>query len=148
MDLFAQPMTLDLGKIQTHFMEINRGVKGIWGGGRKICAIGLSVSRWVTYHGLALNVESRALPGFSHIIPCGIEEREVTSVECELTRFGANKRSATSMVSGSDIVGDLEVQATVPYAKKVLQRAFEEVFGPLGMIAERGKAKLSRHAVL
>jgi lipoyl(octanoyl) transferase len=49
---------------------------GVWADGRtkKLCAIGINASRWVTIHGLALNVTPEALPGFDHIVPCGIDE--------------------------------------------------------------------------
>ncbi len=52
---------------------------------RKICAIGVHLSRWVTMHGFAFNINSN-LSHFSNIIPCGIQEdtREVTSLEKEL----------------------------------------------------------------
>ena len=52
---------------------------------RKICAIGVHMSRWVSLHGLALNVNTD-LDMFDNIIPCGIQEedKEVTSIEREL----------------------------------------------------------------
>jgi len=50
---------------------------------RKICALGVKTSRWVTLHGLAINVNTN-LDYFKHIIPCGIEDKEVTSIATEL----------------------------------------------------------------
>ena len=50
---------------------------------RKICALGVRTSRWVTMHGFALNV-STDLGYFDHIIPCGIKGKAVTSLEAEL----------------------------------------------------------------
>lgn len=50
---------------------------------RKICAMGVRTSRWVTMHGWALNVNSD-LSMFSNIVPCGIDDKAVTSMEKEL----------------------------------------------------------------
>jgi len=50
---------------------------------RKICALGVRASRWVTMHGFALNVNTN-LGYFDHIIPCGIKGKAVTSMQAEL----------------------------------------------------------------
>lgn len=52
---------------------------------RKICAMGVKISRWVTMHGFALNVNSD-VSYFSNIIPCGIQDKGVTTMEKELGR--------------------------------------------------------------
>jgi len=65
------------------------GETGVWidpsikGRERKICAIGVRSSRWVTMHGFALNVNTD-LNYFNFIIPCGIQNKQVTSIEKEL----------------------------------------------------------------
>ncbi len=55
------------------------GVTGVWAGGGKIASIGVKVSRGVSYHGLALNVNTD-LSYFGHIIPCGFHDVEATSM--------------------------------------------------------------------
>jgi len=60
------------------------GKTGVWiDGDRKICAIGIHCKKWVTTHGFALNV-SNDLSLFNDIIPCGITDKGVTSMENEL----------------------------------------------------------------
>ena len=59
------------------------GKTGIWLDSRKICAIGVAVRTWITYHGFALNVEPD-LNHFSGIVPCGITDGTVTSMALEL----------------------------------------------------------------
>lgn len=52
---------------------------------RKICAMGVKCSRWITMHGIGFNINSD-LSYFSNIVPCGIDDKEVTSLEKELGR--------------------------------------------------------------
>ena len=88
---------------------------GVWvrrpdkGEGRedKIAAIGIRVKRWISLHGVALNVEPD-LSHFQGIVPCGVSER----------RYGV-----TSLV-------DLGVPVTMPEVDMVLRREFEALFGP------------------
>lgn len=67
------------------------GLTGVWinpedpMNARKICALGVKTSRWVTMHGLALNVNTD-LAYFHYIVPCGISDKAVTSMEKELNR--------------------------------------------------------------
>lgn len=67
------------------------GETGVWidasvkGKERKICAMGVRCSRWITMHGLALNVNTD-LNYFNHIIPCGIVNKKVTSIKEEIGR--------------------------------------------------------------
>ncbi|MBS7698226.1 MULTISPECIES: lipoyl(octanoyl) transferase LipB [unclassified Chelatococcus] len=71
----------------------------------KIAAIGIRVRRWVTFHGISLNVEPD-LGHFSGIVPCGVTQHGVTSLV------------------------DLGIPITMPEVDDVLRRAFEEQFGP------------------
>lgn len=61
------------------------GLTGVWVGDRKICAMGVRLSHWVTMHGFALNV-SPDLSYFAGMIPCGITDKGVTSMALELNR--------------------------------------------------------------
>ena len=56
------------------------GMTGVWVDQAKICAMGIRSSRWVTMHGFALNVNAD-LSYFNHIVPCGISDKAVTSLE-------------------------------------------------------------------
>ena len=88
----------------------SKGETGVWidpgmpGRERKICAMGIRCSRWITMHGFALNVNTD-LSYFNNIIPCGIVNKQVTSIEKEL---------------GYKV--DFE------YAKEKVKRNFEKVF--------------------
>ncbi|MFN2456692.1 MAG: lipoyl(octanoyl) transferase LipB [Chitinophagaceae bacterium] len=90
--------------------ERSSGETGVWidtaikGKERKICAMGVRCSRWVTMHGFALNVNTD-LSYFQNIIPCGIENKKVTSIKEEL---------------GTEV--------NVEEVKEKLKQSFEKVF--------------------
>ena len=86
------------------------GETGVWidpfvkGRERKICAMGVRCSRWVTMHGFALNVNTD-LSYFNHIIPCGIADKQVTSIAKELG-----------------------YEPDIEEVKTLMQRCFEKIF--------------------
>ncbi len=69
--------------------ERSQGETGVWidasiaGKERKICAMGIKCSRWITMHGFAFNINTD-LDYFSYIVPCGIQNKQVTSLQKEL----------------------------------------------------------------
>lgn len=80
-----------IGTLREFDIEAGRikGMTGVWldwsdeRKARKICALGVKTSRWVTMHGLAMNVNTD-LSYFNHIVPCGIQDKAVTSLRKEL----------------------------------------------------------------
>ncbi len=79
------------------------GLTGVWREGRKLASIGVHARDWVTWHGAALNV-TNDLATFGYVVPCGIDQVEMTSVARECARLGvvAPERAAmrAAVVSG------------------------------------------------
>jgi len=71
---------IDLLSVYNLNAERMPGHTGVWINGAKIAAIGVGIRNWITYHGIALNV-SPNLSHFTHIIPCGIADKPVTSLD-------------------------------------------------------------------
>ena len=78
---WASPQALD--EVSGLRGERVDGLTGVWVGEHKLAAIGIRARRWVTYHGLALNVVTDLRP-FGDIVPCGIVGRAVGSVRSML----------------------------------------------------------------
>lgn len=88
------------------------GMTGVWTNGEKIAAIGVKVSRWVTMHGFALNVNTD-LQKFARIIPCGIFHKGVTSMKQILGReIGVEEVEAKLTESFSSVFGSSAVDIT------------------------------------
>jgi lipoate-protein ligase B len=96
---------------------------GVWIGEKKIAAIGIKVSRWVTMHGFAFNIKTD-LNMFKGIIPCGINDKDVTSLKNEL---------------GKEI--------TLDEVKKSLLKNFKEIFDYKGIIVT-SKTELTSELIL
>tara|TARA_B100002051_G_scaffold233269_1_gene232403 strand:+ start:323 stop:1042 length:720 start_codon:yes stop_codon:yes gene_type:complete len=84
--LLEEAVILTLKEININAGRVE-GLTGVWVNHKsnfpkKICAMGVKTSRWVTMHGLALNVNTK-LKYFENIIPCGIQGKDVTSIEKE-----------------------------------------------------------------
>ena len=75
---------------------------------KKIAALGIKTRRWVTMHGVAINVDVRSLQNFDGIVPCGLEGRKVTCINEELD--GAHS-------------------LTVEEFSDIVKEALEEIFG-------------------
>lgn len=86
------------------------GKTGIWLETRKICAIGVAVKSWITYHGFALNV-CPDLQHFEGIVPCGITDGTVTSLESELAH----------PVAMTEVKAALAVEFNAVFAETTLQ---------------------------
>lgn len=67
----------DLGVPDAHRVDFHAGV---WIGDGYLAAIGVKVSRWVTHHGFALNVDDRVRAGFATIVPCGVPGKRVVTL--------------------------------------------------------------------
>ena len=78
--------------------EVRDGLTGVWAGDSKIGSIGVHVSRGVTTHGFAINVDGDLQP-FEWVVPCGIEGVRVTSILEETGRVGGMTRFAEKMAA-------------------------------------------------
>lgn len=80
------------------------GMTGVWVEGRKVAAIGIKVSRWITMHGFALNV-CPDLAGFGQIVPCGIPDKPVGSLEQFIPGIEVDRVRAIVLAEFAEVFG-------------------------------------------
>ena len=100
--------------------ERRAGYTGVWTGGRKLASIGVHVRQWVTWHGFALNVTTD-LSHFDLIVPCGIPDVTMTSVQRELGELAP--RDLWNRVTDNVILGFAEVFGFQPQMEELGETA-------------------------
>lgn len=106
-----------------------KGFPGVWVGQEKICSVGFKVSKWITKHGLALNVNTD-LKAFSLIVPCGIEGVTVTSMEKILRRRMAIEEVEARIISHFSAIFHIALRESVVMAVACV--------GDVSRVRERG----------
>jgi lipoyl(octanoyl) transferase len=91
------------------------GLTGTWVGDEKLAAIGVRIARWVTSHGFALNVSTN-LEHFGLIVPCGIADKGVTSLDKLSGRSIAMNDVENAVVEAFSLVFERRIAETVPAA--------------------------------
>src|SRR2546423_2779240 len=92
------------------------GLTGVWIEDRKIASIGVGVRHWITMHGFALNVCGDLAP-FDQIVPCGIANVRMTSIEKETGgAISVQEVGARVAEIASDWIGELRVDRALPHA--------------------------------
>jgi lipoyl(octanoyl) transferase len=86
--------------------ERNTGYTGVWTQGKKIASIGVHARDWVTWHGFALNVVTD-LSYFDFIVPCGIQDVEMTSIAKEIRLRGDEAPAALRVDSVSEVAAKM-----------------------------------------
>lgn len=111
--------------------ERSKGETGVWieplhkGCERKICAIGIRCSRWITMHGFAFNINTD-LSYFNNIIPCGIQHKQVTSLEKELGYIVSMKEVKEKVKRNFEKVFEIEMSPNVRKTESLKEiRAFQ-----------------------
>lgn len=109
--------------------ERSKGETGVWldasikGKERKICAMGIRCSRWVTMHGFALNVNVD-LNYFNFITPCGIADKKVTSIEKEIGHKVSMDEVKQKLVKNFELIFDAEINRQEDNSKHTIKEEF------------------------
>jgi len=85
-----------------------KGYTGVWVEEKKIAAIGIGVRRWITFHGVALNIDP-CIDHFALITPCGIQDKDVTSIKALLRRDIAKETVTEHLLRRFGEVFDVDV---------------------------------------
>lgn len=92
------------------------GLTGVWtSSGKKIAALGIKTRRWITMHGMAINIDLQSLQNFDGIVPCGLQGRKVTCINEEV----------------NDATNQLTVAKFAVYMKEALGEVFNIHFVPI-----------------
>ena len=100
-------IALDMAGVEGAVREDD--VTGIWIKGNKVAALGVKVRRWVTMHGLAVNIDQRSLGNFDGIVPCGLVGRDVTCINDHLDQPISIEEFATYMKKAMEQVFEIKV---------------------------------------
>eukprot|EP00898_Chlorokybus_atmophyticus_P004593 jgi/Chlat1/5134/Chrsp33S05135 len=110
------------------------GLTGVWADGKKLVAIGVRATRWITYHGMAMNVAPDLEP-FQHIVPCGIADKSVDSV-ANMLGLDRVRTIAERYISQDDPYAPADSlsqevcnEYLVTHMRDHLLQAFQQVFG-------------------
>ena len=105
--------------------ERSAGETGVWldtnikGKERKICAMGIRCSRWITMHGFALNVNVD-LNYFNFITPCGIQNKQVTSIQKEVGKFIPMEEVKEKLLKNFQLVFDATIRTSAANASLLI----------------------------
>lgn len=95
----------------------------MWVANKKVAAIGIRARRWISYHGLALNVSTDLQP-YQYIVPCGIADKPVTSVLHLMQTSSASK----SIKESKDKLNSIEPAELIDAYSQILINKFEQIF--------------------